>query len=499
MRPQPRPVALADVLPRGIAVDAAGPVPSADVHVTGVTLDSRTVQPGDLYAALPGHVTHGARFVQAAVAAGAVAVLTDPAGAEECSAAGVPVVVVNSPRAVLGEVSARVYGEPAGDLVLIGVTGTNGKTTVASMIESGLRAAGRRTGMIGTVGVLVDGMRYPGARTTPEATDLHAALAVMRDHGVDAVVMEVSSIALEEGRVDGVRYDVAAFTNLSQDHLDYHGTMEAYFAAKSRLFTPGRAGLGVVGIDDEWGSRLARECSVPVQRWSLLDGHADWHAVRDGGVTSIVGPDGDRQRVDVPLPGAFNVANAICAYAVLRNVGVSSEDAAAGIAVVEVPGRMQVVGEAAGVRGIVDYAHSPDAVERVLRAARDTSTGRVIAVVGAGGDRDATKRPLMGGVAARLADVLVVTDDNPRSEDPAAIRQAVLGGALSVAPGERSAIHEEGDRAVAITVAVSMAEAGDVVLVLGKGHEQGQEAGGVVTPFDDATVLRDALAAKAMP
>jgi UDP-N-acetylmuramoyl-L-alanyl-D-glutamate--2,6-diaminopimelate ligase len=492
-------VSLADVLPEGVAVDTTGLVDATDVRVTGITHDSRAVQPGDLYAALPGHHTHGARFVQAAVAAGATAVLTDPTGADECRGSGVPVAVVDSPRTVLGAVSARVYGDPARDLVMIGVTGTNGKTTVASMIESGLRAAGRRTGMIGTVGVLVDGTRYPGVRTTPEATDLQAALAVMRDRGVDAVVMEVSSIALEEGRVDGVRYDVAAFTNLSQDHLDYHGTMEDYFAAKARLFTPERAALGVIGIDDIWGARLAEQCSVPVQRWSLLDAHADWHAVRDGGVVSIVGPDGHRQRVDVPLPGAFNVANAICAYAVLRSVGVAAEEAGGGIAVVEVPGRMQVVGEAAGVRGIVDYAHSPDAVERVLRAARDVATGRVIAVVGAGGDRDATKRPLMGGVAARLADVLVVTDDNPRSEDPAAIRQAVLGGALDVAPGERSAIHEEGDRAAAITVAVSMAEAGDVVLVLGKGHEQGQEAGGVVTPFDDATVLRAALAARSMP
>jgi UDP-N-acetylmuramoyl-L-alanyl-D-glutamate--2,6-diaminopimelate ligase len=318
----------------------------------------------------------------------------------------------------------------------------------------------------------------------------------MRESGVDAVVMEVSSIAIEEGRVDGIRYDVGAFTNLTQDHLDYHGTMERYFAAKARLFTPERSSLGIIGIDDAWGEQLAASTAIPRQTWSLLDPHADWHAVRERGEVAVVGPGDERRNLAVPLPGSFNVANAVCAFAVLRAVGVSPDDAAAGISRVEVPGRMQVVGDAAGIRGIVDYAHSPDAIERVLRAARDIGTGRVIAVVGAGGDRDTSKRPLMGGVAARLADVLVITDDNPRSEDPEAIRQAVREGALQVAPGERAEIHDVGDRAAAVTVAGSMAEAGDVVLVLGKGHEQGQEAGGVVTPFDDATVLRAALEAR---
>ena len=488
MRPQPRPVDLQEVLPdpaRGAAVRG--------LTVTGITHDSREVQPGDLYAALPGRITHGARFAAAAVGLGAVAVVTDATGEAECRDLDVPVVVLDDPRAALGGMAARVYGEPARDLVMIGITGTNGKTTVATMVESGLRAAGRRTGMVGTVGVTIDGVRHPAARTTPEATDLQAILAVMRESGVDAVVMEVSSIAIEEGRVDGIRYDVGAFTNLTQDHLDYHGTMERYFAAKARLFTPERSALGVIGIDDAYGIELAASTTIPRQTWSLLDPHADWHAVRERREVFVIGPGDEREALAVRLPGSFNVANAVCAYAVLRAVGVSADDAAAGINRVEVPGRMQVVGDAAGIRGIVDYAHSPDAIERVLRAARDIGAGRVIAVLGAGGDRDTSKRPLMGGVAARLADVLVITDDNPRSEDPAAIRQAVREGALQVSPGERAEIHDVGDRSAAVTVAVSMAEAGDVVLVLGKGHEQGQEAGGVVTPFDDATVLRAAL------
>ena len=490
IRPEPRPVPLAEVA--AVAHADAGPG-VAGIGITGVTLDSRSVVPGDLYAALPGHVTHGARYAGGAVGAGARAILTDADGRADCAGLGVPVLVVDAPRSVLGSVAALVYGHPAEALQILGVTGTNGKTTVAAMIESGQRAAGHRTGSIGTVGVTIAGEVFAGARTTPEATDLHAILALMRDAGASTAVMEVSSIALEEHRVDGLVFDVVGFTNLTQDHLDYHGSLEEYFAAKSRLFTPQHALQAVVGVDDAWGRRLAAQGEVPTTTWSLLDQHADWHAVRESGGLFICGPGDERQSVSVPIPGSFNVANAVCAYAMLRNAGVSPGDAAAGIARVDVPGRMQVVGTSQGVRGIVDYAHSPDAIERVLRSAREEATGRVIAVIGAGGDRDRGKRPLMGRTAARLADVVVITDDNPRSEDPAGIRSAILEGVLDVPPAERAEVHEEGDRATAITVATGIAEAGDVVLVLGKGHEQGQEMAGVVTPFDDATVLRAAL------
>jgi UDP-N-acetylmuramoyl-L-alanyl-D-glutamate--2,6-diaminopimelate ligase len=477
------------------------PASATDLQILGVTLDSRSVQPGDLYAALPGHQTHGARFVPQALAAGAVAVLTDRVGAKQLSGVNVPVVTVEEPRARLGQVSAQVYGFPARALQLLGVTGTNGKTTVASMVESGLRAAGRSTGLIGTVGIRVASPgavaeEFSGARTTPEASDLQAILAVMRDRHVESVIMEVSSIAVDEHRVDGMPYDVVSFTNLSQDHLDYHSSMQAYFEAKARLFTPEHAQHAVIGIDDEWGRMLVDRCSISMDTWSLADPHATWHARRSVQGLWFAGPDGDEHVATVPMPGAFNIANAVCAYAMLRRAGVSPEDAARGIADVSVPGRMQVVGGSTAVVGIIDYAHSPDAIERVLRAAREDYSGRILVVVGAGGDRDRGKRPLMGETAARLADVLVITDDNPRSEDPAAIRAAVREGALSAPPAQRAVIHEEGDRRTAVTVAVEMAEAGDVVLVLGKGHEQGQEVAGVVTAFDDATVLSEALAAR---
>ncbi len=493
LRPAKRPIPL----PELVAGLAARPLPAAaeGAIVTGLTHDSTDVEPGDVFVALPGRATHGARFAAAAIGAGAVAVVTDSAGAEAAGQLPVPVVVVARPRAALGVLAARAYGEPARQLQILGVTGTNGKTTVAAMVESGLRAAGRGTGVIGTTGVRVDGRAYPGRRTTPEASDLHAILGRMREDGVATVVMEVSSIAVREHRVDGIVFAAVAFTNLSQDHLDYHGTMEEYFAAKAELFDPTRSRMAVVGIDDPWGRQLADEASVPLQTWSLADPRADWHAERTADGLLVVGPSGDREPLTVGLPGSFNVANAVVAFAMLRSAGVDAADAVTGIADARVAGRMQVVdaGRAAGIVGLVDYAHSPDAVERVLRAARESAPGRVVAVIGAGGDRDRGKRASMGAVAAHLADVVVVTDDNPRSEAPASIRRQVLDGTRDVAPTERAEVHEVGDRAEAVTVAVGLARRGDVVLLLGKGHEQGQEVAGVVTPFDDASVLRDAL------
>lgn len=482
LRPAPSPIPLGDIASLlHIAVDSD----VAAVRVTGISLDSRSVVPGDLFAALPGMHTHGASFLAQAREAGAVAVLTDEEGA--AVDIDLPVLVVPHPRPRIGPIASLIYGEPSTRLTVLAVTGTNGKTTTTWMTEAALRAGGLRTGIIGTLGAFVDGVQFPLARTTPEATDLHALLAVMVERGVQCVVMEASSIAITEGRMDGVNVDVALFTHLTQDHLDYHGSMEAYFDAKAGLFD--RAKRGIIGIDDEWGRELARICTLPYRTWALHDGSADWRASTDGAVATIRGPNGTGCRLAVPLPGEFNVANALCAVALAEVVGVAPEMAARGIEHVSVPGRMQSVAQSGRVRGIVDYAHTPDAVERALQAVRSRAAGRVICVMGAGGDRDRAKRPLMGAAASRWADVVIVTDDNPRTEDPRLIRREIIAGASS--GGD---VLEVAGRLDAIATAVSVARAGDVVIVLGKGHEQGQEIDGVVLPFDDAGVLADLLA-----
>ncbi len=476
------------------------PAPAASATVTGVTHDSRAVRPGDLYAALPGASRHGAEFAAQAAAAGAVAALTDPAGAAQVLAAGLPALATPEPRARLGAVAAHVYGEPAADLTLIGVTGTNGKTTVAYLAEAGLCAAGLRGGLIGTVETRIDGQTLPSARTTPEATDLQALFAVMRERQVAAVAMEVSSHALAMRRVDGFVFDVAVFTNLSQDHLDFHADIEDYFAAKAMLFTPEHARIAVVNIDDEHGQRLAERAAVPTLTYSALgDPRADWRASQvrlapDGSTFAVRGPDGVELDAAVRLPGRFNVANALAAIAALVAAGVPAEVAAAGVAArAGVPGRMERIDAGAPFLAVVDYAHTPDAVRTLLETLRPVTSGELILVVGAGGDRDPGKRPQMGAHAARLADLVVFADDNPRSEDPAAILAALRAGAQSVPAAERARIVVEPDRAAAIRRAVAHARPGDTVAVAGKGHEQGQEVQGVVRPFDDRRALREAI------
>ncbi|MGH8825857.1 MAG: UDP-N-acetylmuramoyl-L-alanyl-D-glutamate--2,6-diaminopimelate ligase [Jiangellaceae bacterium] len=487
-------VGLAAMLDLDPAPDLAG------LAVTGVTHDSRQVRAGDLYAALPGSRTHGASFAAQAAEAGAVAALTDAAGAH--LVVGLPVLVVADPRAQLGRVADRVYGEPARDLLVIGVTGTNGKTTTSYLVESGLRAAGHRTGLIGTVEAHIGEERVATERTTPEAPEVHALLALMRERGVTACVMEVSSHALVYGRVDGIVFDVAGFTNLSQDHLDFHTDLEDYFAVKAGLFTAGRSLRGVVVVDDEYGRRLAStESTVSVTTVSTQGWDADWRVVaRDHseGLTRIVMENGDARRLTLtsPIPGDFNVANAALAVILLIGAGVDADDAVRGVAeCAGVPGRMErVPAPGGGPLALVDYAHTPDAVETVLRALRPSTSGRLVVVVGAGGDRDPHKRPLMGAAAARNADVVVVTDDNPRSEDPVAIRAAVLAGAYGVPAADRAEVHEVVGRRAAIRAAVEMAPGpADTIAVVGKGHEQGQEAAGVVHPFDDRQVLAEML------
>jgi UDP-N-acetylmuramoyl-L-alanyl-D-glutamate--2,6-diaminopimelate ligase len=475
---------------------------ASPVVVTGVTHDSRTVLPGDLYAALPGFRTHGAEFVAQAAGLGAVAVLTDRAGRDRAAATGLPLLVAEDPRAVLGVVASRVYADPSHDLVVVGITGTNGKTTTSYLVDAGFRAAGHLTGVIGTVGTRIGDDVVPTVRTTPEAPDVHALLAVMRERGVTAVTMEVSSHALRLGRVDGVRFDVAGFTNLSPDHLDFHTDMDDYLDAKAQLFTAARSDRAVVCIDGEWSSRIvdrARSEGLPVTTYAVDDASADWRprgvvAVPGGSVLRCLGPGGVDVPLEVRLPGEFNVANGIGALALLVVAGVDPLVAADGIAACPgVPGRMERVPDPHPRRSllaVVDYAHTPDAVERAITAAAIGARGSVTVVLGAGGDRDPHKRHAMGLAAGRGAHRVIVTDDNPRSEDPAGIRAEVMRGVRDAAPADALEI---GDRGGAIRRAVELAGEGDVVLVLGKGHEQGQEVAGTVTPFDDRLVLAEAL------
>lgn len=461
----------------------------------GVTLDSRRVQAGDLYAALAGARAHGAAFTAQAAAAGAAAVLTDPAGEADARASGLPVLVVDDPRAVLGTVAALVYGHPAAALRTIGVTGTQGKTTVTRLLDDALLAAGVRSAVVGTVGTRIAGEEVRTALTTPEAPDLHGLFARMRELDVTACAMEVSSHALVLGRVDGVRFDVAVFTNLGRDHLDFHTDVEDYFQAKASLFTPEHASRGLVCVDDEHGRRLAAEAPIPVRTYAVT-GPADWSVAdvelgADGSRFTVLGPDGLRVSAAVPLPGDFNVANALAAIAAAAEAGFDPQAVADGLAAsVGVPGRLERVPTGRDLTVVVDYAHKPDAVEAVLDTLRPVTRGRLVIVIGAGGDRDTGKRPVMGEIAARLADLVVVTDDNPRSEDPAAIRAEVLAGTR----GGSAEVVEIGDRRAAIAAAIDGAGPGDVVVVAGKGHETGQEVAGVVHPFDDRAVVREVLA-----
>ncbi|MGW0707756.1 UDP-N-acetylmuramoyl-L-alanyl-D-glutamate--2,6-diaminopimelate ligase [Streptomyces sp. NPDC002643] len=473
--------------------------PEAAAGITGITHDSRAVRPGDLYVALPGARLHGADFVTQAAGLGAATVLTDPSGAERATATGLPVLVVDNPRGRMGEAAATIYGRPGDDLLQIGITGTSGKTTTAYLVEGGLNAT-RPSGLIGTVEIRVGDERVKSERTTPEATDLQALFAVMRERGAEAVVMEVSSHALVLGRVDGCVFDVAVFNNLSPEHMEFHSDMEDYFQAKARLFTPERSRTGVVNLDDEYGRRLVKEATVPVVTFSA-EGHpdADWRAedVEVGPMDSTftaLGPKDERITAKAPLPGPFNVANALAAIVALATAGLDPRAAADGVAAVPgVPGRLERVDAGQPYLAVVDYAHKTDAVESVLKALRKVTKGHLHAVLGCGGDRDRTKRAPMGAAVARYADTAVLTSDNPRSEDPLAILATMLEGAASVPAHERGEVLLFEDRAAAIAAAVGRARPGDTVLVAGKGHEQGQDVAGVIRPFDDRQVLGEAI------
>lgn len=509
---------------------AGGTAPSRAVDITGVCVDSRQLRPGDLYAALPGARAHGAKFAGDAERSGAVAVLTDAEGAGLLERAGVdlPVVVAPDPRRAVGAIAARVYGSQPQDgtgPALFAVTGTNGKTTTTYFVNSVLRALGHRTGLIGTIEILAGDESIPSRLTTPEAPHVHALLALMRERGITAASMEVSSHALQFSRVDGLRFDVAGFTNLTQDHLDLHGSMEEYFAAKAGLFTPERTRRAVVVVqddDDVWGLRMAAHAreqlgaelvdtvalrgDVPGDRDAGPDRHgADWTltALTRRGIGhsfELRHRDGRTLRVSTGLPGDFNVANAALAVVLVAASGVDVADLQpvldeADPLTTDVPGRMQLVGTRP--TAVVDFAHNPDALRRALGAVEPPDgNGRVIVVFGATGERDRSKRPVMGEVAARHADVVIVTDDDPHDEEPGGIREQVAAGALAArAAGARAQeVLVLEPRAVAIRAAVAMAGPADSVLVAGRGHETVQEIRGVEHPLDDREELRAALA-----
>ncbi|MGJ3192819.1 UDP-N-acetylmuramoyl-L-alanyl-D-glutamate--2,6-diaminopimelate ligase [Paenarthrobacter sp. FR1] len=511
-----RPESVAAVSLATIAETLGIAAPDGSHHkgVTGITLNSRAVEAGDLYMALPGASRHGADFVPQAIDAGAVAVVTDDAGARQLALAGeqpVPVLIVEEPRAAVGRLAALIYrSQPAdgGFPSLYGVTGTNGKTTTTYFINSLLRALGKTAGLIGTIEIVAGGEPIPSLLTTPESTDVHALLALMRERGLDAASMEVSSHAISYHRVDGVMFDVAGFTNLTQDHLDLHGSMEEYFRTKAELFTAGRARHAVVTVDDDWGRKLAEVADIPVTTLSAKDGtDAHWRvaSVSARGLGSefeLRHADGRTLRVHTGLPGDFNVANAALATIMVLASGVEMATLQAALDAhdpftVAVPGRMQLVSTEPA--SVVDFAHNPDALARALEAVRSPVEGsRVIVVFGATGQRDQGKRPTMGAIAARLADVVIISDDDPHDEDAAAIRADVLQGAEAARESEHltSQIIESHPRDAAIRLAVEMATAKDTILIAGRGHEVWQEVKGVNLALDDRVELRAALTSK---
>lgn len=487
-------------------------VPASDATVTCVASDNRVVADGDLFVALPGARAHGARFAADAVARGATAVLTDAEGAALLAGPvlGVPLLVAPDPRSILGRVAAWVVGNPADRLMTFGVTGTNGKTTTTYQLDHLLRALGWKGGLVGTVETRSGDRVLPSRLTTPEAADLQAVLAAMLEDEVRTLAMEVSSHALAQHRVDGIVFGVAGFTNLSQDHLDFHGDLETYFATKTELFTPAHARRGVVTVDDPWGVRLAQESEVPVATLSTTGTatgtDADW-VVTDvapsgtGSAFTVTHRDGRAVRTSTSLPGAYNVANAALALVMVLEGGADVRDVAealdaSGGLAATVPGRMEVV--ATSPRVVVDFAHNTEALALALDALRPTTAGRLAVVFGATGDRDPGKRPLMGAAAVAGADVVYVTDDDPHDEDPAAVRASVLDGARAeLVLGDRDVtLHEVAPREEAIRAAVREAAPEDTVLVAGRGHETIQEIAGVDHELDDRVEARAALAAR---
>lgn len=469
--------------------DVAAGVPA--VTVTGIAFRSTSVRPGDAFFCVPGFAHDGHEFAADAVDRGAVAVVAS----KPLTGLPVPVAMVEDTRVALAVASAHFFGEPSAEMLVAGITGTNGKTTTTYLLDSIFRAAGMRTGVLGTIETRIAGEGRPAARTTPESRDLQAMLAEMRDAGVSAVSMEVSSHAIDLHRVDGMQFAVAAFTNLSQDHLDYHATLEEYFSVKARLLERVAPERRVVNIDDAHGCRLA--ASMPVE-WTV--GMRADAVVRASSVRmtqtatsfALIAPAGT-VAVDLPLAGDYNVSNALVAAGAALALGIPLEVIAQGLShAPQVPGRLEQVDGGQDFTVLVDYAHTPDGLEKAITAVREVTPGRVITVFGCGGDRDPAKRPLMGAVVGRLADVAVLTSDNPRTEDPVGIILQVQDGLA----GTKAEPHVEVDRRRAIALALGLARTGDAVLIAGKGHEDYQIFADRTVHFDDREVAREELAAR---
>ena len=463
------------------------------IEISGLTHNDSQVEPGDLFIAIPGANRHGAEFAMSAVSKGAVAILTDSAGAAYVK--GTPVLVVADPRRVAGNIAALLYNEPMRDLSSIGITGTNGKTTVSTLIYQIFEAAGRDSGLIGTIETRIGKDAIESSRTTPEATDLQALSAVMRERHMRHLVMEVSSHAMVLHRMQGAHFAFVGFTNLTQDHLDFHGDIESYFAAKAKLFTYEFADQAVINIDTEYGARLADKTELPVISLSRLNPQATWHfaEIDTSGKQvhfKIRGSGGMLIESSTKLRGGYNLDNLLMAIAIAVESGVDPVDIAAAVpALSGAAGRLEEVSVGQSYSAFVDYAHTPDAVSNVLESIREFTSGKVIAVLGCGGDRDSSKRPLMGQALLKGCDIAVFTSDNPRSEDPSQILKEMVGNLKVSAP----AIVIE-DRKSAIEYAVSLASQGDTIAILGKGHELGQEIAGQKLDFDDRKVLAQAIA-----
>ena len=465
------------------------------IEILGISHNDQNIEPGDLFVAVSGANHHGAKFSAGARERGAVAVLTDLAGAALIS--DIPVLVVENPRAIAGEIAALLYNEPMRDLASIAITGTNGKTTVTTLLYQIFSSASRECGLIGTVETRIGSEIIASQRTTPEATDLQSIAAVMKERHVRHLVMEASSHAMTLHRVAGGHFAIAGFTNLTQDHLDFHGDMESYFAAKASLFKFEFADLACINIDDHYGARLANSVDIPVVTLSRHANSADWHFVQITNFASeteikIRGRGGILIETSTSLRGGYNLDNLLMAVAIAAESGIDPIDIAAITPRISgAAGRLEEVNVGQDFTAFVDYAHTEDAVKNVLQTLREFTTGKIIAVLGCGGDRDFAKRPIMGAALSQMSDVAIFTSDNPRSEQPQDILNAMVGNLEVIQPSKVVV-----DRSEAISYAVSLAQAGDTVAILGKGHEPGQEVAGQILDFDDRIVLAKAIEAR---